>query len=217
MQNITDHLQCLSIASTNPGMDDFEEFPTPSLDDELRGAIGKSPPKDVRLKDPLAINVDGERKELELEESLYRKQVELDIRAELLEAKVHSESRKMDEANSRFNQMISQVDSLSEDIDDFMDEYHPRDLSNSLEDIDVVITRIERLRSEFRTAHKELRMAYGERRYSNTFQGYYTQKLEDIKVFIGKVRDKRRSIRDLEDKAKDSLNRAHGRKLEFQD
>ena len=35
-------------------------------------------------------------------------------------------------------------------------------------------------------------------------------------MYVGKVHDKRRGIRSLEEKAKDSRNIAHGKKLEFQ-
>ena len=216
VQNVTDFFQCLSIASTNSEMDAPEDHyggqkrSGDEDDNELglrNAAVAVSPTKDVKLKDPPSdrsniLNDYGG--DSELEDALYRKKLELDIRAELLQANMNSESRKLDEANSKFNQLISQADSLSDDINGFIDEYQPRDLSNYLKDIDGVISKIERLRSDFRTVHKELRMSYGDRRYNNTFQEFYTQKLQDIKHFIHQLHEKRRSIRGVEDRAKDS-------------
>ena len=151
----------------------------------------------------------------EMQDHLYRKYIELDLRAERLRASVDSESKKLDEANRKFNQMISHVDSLSEDIDDFIDENPVRELGNLLEDIDLVISKVEKMRSDFRTVHKELRMNYGEKRYRSTFEGYYKQKLDQIKLFICEVRYKRKSIRAVEDKVRVSQHKAHERKLEF--
>ena len=255
VQNVTDHLQCLSIASANSDMDLFpddvgdELEQVNGIDDtskELLGATSadfsgmgsketlqsgfsgmgsketlQSGFSGVGSKETLQYSflegdVDGDKRNQEMEqESLHRKETELNMRTNRLRDDMDLESRKLHPANNKFNQLISQVDSLSEDIYDFIDENPFNEIGKSFEDIDTVITKMEKMRSDFRLAHKELRMSFGERRYSESFEGYYKQKLNDIKVFLNEVRYRRKSLRDVEDRAKDSQYKTHKLKLQF--
>ena len=97
VQNITDFLQCLSIASTNSMESEVgKKMVADDFDSENDTLLGAKAP-DVRLKNTDSLQYEmhqydennQEKDNLE-KESLYRKQVELEIRTEMLRANVYS-------------------------------------------------------------------------------------------------------------------------------
>ena len=52
--------------------------------------------------------------------------------------------------------MISQLQALSDDIDDYIDENPSNEICESLSDLDFVIRKMEEMRSIYRSKHKEL-------------------------------------------------------------
>ena len=178
-------------------------------------------PDDTRPKDPFSIQqeIDLEtwRKERAMEDSLHRRQVELNIRSEMLKAtNIDSERKRLDDSHEKFTQLFSQVDTISEVIDDFIEENPHQELGSSMSDIDQIISKVEGMRSEFRSIHKELRIFCGEQRYNDDqFSNQYKEKLIEIKEYLTNVRGVRKQIRELEDKARLNSHIAHGKKLKF--
>ncbi len=95
------------------------------------------------------------------------------------------------------DRLVSQVDSLSDDIHDFIDETPPQEISSSIEDLDKAIARIEDLRSAFRTKQKELQTQCWEHQKDSVQKsGEYV--LNRIKTYITEAKARRKSIRDEE-------------------
>ena len=178
-----------------------------NVNDKSNGATSTN--TSVKLK---PTQLDGD--ERIAQEALYRKQIELEIRSELLHADMESETRKLNEPN-KFSQLISQADSIGEDIDDYIDDYPVYELANSVDDLDHAVDKVERMRSEFRTVHKEIRIFYGERRYQQDFINGYKSKLDTIREYLSNVRDKRKLLREDQDRLRMDQEFAHAKKLRF--
>ena len=178
-----------------------------NVNDKSNGATSTN--TSVKLK---PTQLDGD--ERIAQEALYRKQIELEIRSELLHADMESETRKLNEPN-KFSQLISQADSIGEDIDDYIDDYPVYELANSVDDLDHAVDKVERMRSEFRTVHKEIRIFYGERRYQQDFINGYKSKLDTIREYLSNVQDKRKLLREDQDRLRMDQEFAHAKKLRF--
>ena len=121
-------------------------------------------------------------------------------------------ARNQDHQDYLIRQLIGQAESISEDIDCFIEENPPADFGNSIEDLDKIINRIEDMRSSFRGKHKEIR--------AHCTPGLLLGKsfnatLEAVKLYLKQVRDKRKSLRDGEDVQKLALVAAKQEKLVF--
>ena len=66
-------------------------------------------------------------------------------------------ARNQNHQDHLIRQLIGQAESISEDIDCFIEENPPVDFGNYVEDLDKIINRIEDMRSSFRGKHKEIR------------------------------------------------------------
>lgn len=85
-----------------------------------------------------------------------------------------------------------QVESLSEDIGDFIDENPINKEIQTVEDLDVCIDKITNLRSIFRNKYKELR---AHESYQSTHDGTFESKMTAVKNYIADMNDARHKIR----------------------
>ena len=67
-------------------------------------------------------------------------------------------------------QLAAQIATISHGIDDHIDENPIEDICNSwtFEDLDVIIVKIESLRTQYRSKHQEIRISLGNQ-YSETY------------------------------------------------
>ena len=112
------------------------------------------------------------------------------------------------------NQLLSQVDSLSDDINDFINETPPMEIGNSIEDLDKAIAKIENHRSAFRAKHKELQCHCWDHQKEDLRKSCeYT--LNSIKEYITDAKARRKSLRDEEGKHKINILLKKSNKVKF--
>ena len=89
------------------------------------------------------------------------------------------------QANKAANQLIGQAISLSDDIEDFIEENPSDELGNSVVDLDKIISRMEELRSSFRAKHNELKILYEDNpgKYTGQLEKECTTTLEKVKKY----------------------------------
>jgi hypothetical protein len=88
--------------------------------------------------------------------------------------------------------LIQKQDTLNEDITDFIDENSVED--RSIEDLDVMISKMEKLRTNFRSTHKELQNLL-EDEYEKKLMKQFDQTIRVIKTYIIDVQTSRKIIR----------------------
>ena len=133
------------------------------------------------------------------------------------EMKKKANQDQFNQANKAANQLIGQAISLSNDIEDFIEENPSDELGNFVEDLDRIISRMEEMRSSFRAKHNELKILYegSPGKYTAQLEKACTTTLEEVKKYLKVVRSKRKSLRDSEDTEKTAKLEAKEKKLEF--
>ena len=124
----------------------------------------------------------------------------------------HSVEHRENQRN--IDRLVNIVESLSDDITDFINENPLREICNSIEDIDQAISQVEHLRSSFRSKQKELLSAC----WSNDKGSYRTSGeciLDLIKMYIVDAKAKRKSIRNDEDAQKEIVTMKKSSKITF--
>ena len=58
-------------------------------------------------------------------------------------------------------QLAAQIATISDEIDDHIDENPTEDICSSIEDLDVIIVKTENLRNQYRSKHQEMRISLG--------------------------------------------------------
>ena len=66
-------------------------------------------------------------------------------------------------------QLAAQIATISDDIDDHIDENPTEDICSSTEDLDVIIVKTENLRNQYRSKHQEMRISLGNQ-YNETYE-----------------------------------------------
>ena len=94
-------------------------------------------------------------------------------------------------------QLITQEATLYEDINDYLEENPVEDISESLKDLDVAISKVDNLRSTYRGKHNDLRAVMSER-YDKHFGKSYEDNMFRIKKYILHAKNDRRQIRESE-------------------
>ena len=114
------------------------------------------------------------------------------------------------------DELKTQIESLVDDIDDFLSENPCVDFKNSIFDLDSAIKNIEDLRSTFRCKHKQLEKTYADNtEYVNEYGVAYQNKIDELKNYILNAKTYRKDLRSNEDKAKLAENNVKERKLIF--
>ena len=117
--------------------------------------------------------------------------------------------------SDQLDQLKAQVESLGEDIDDFLDENPVSNIFSSIPDLDDAIKGVENHRSFYRSKHKELAQACTKEEYDDLYVKEYNLRLEAIKKYILAAKEQRKILRDEEDIARVAEDNAKNRKLKF--
>ena len=112
-------------------------------------------------------------------------------------------SRIADDAVHRF---VSQADAVTDDIYDFLDENPINEIRGNVSDLDRNVSKMEELRSQYRTLHKELKRLLPST-YQAEFGQAYKETLEAIKGYIKDAKNERAGTRSKE------ANKTDGDKL----
>ena len=111
-------------------------------------------------------------------------------------------------------QLAAQIATISDDIDDHIDENPIEDICSSIEDLDVFIVKTENLRTQYRSKHQEMRISLGNQ-YNETYEVNYEEKLALIKEYIKKAKDARKNMRHQESSQKEVQKQKQTRSLDF--
>ena len=97
------------------------------------------------------------------------------------------------------DQLLIDEATVSDDIDDFLEENEVKELGSNVQDFDIVNRRAEELRTQYRSVHNKLKAAMGEEPYKERFNESSAKKLEAIKSYIKALKQERKGIREKED------------------
>ena len=104
-------------------------------------------------------------------------------------------------ASDELTHAISTEATLSEEIDDVIDENPVEEISECIKDIDAAINKMESLRSKYRNVHKDLRTYFGEN-YDPQFGKLFGEKLLAMKFYIKSAIHVKNQIRKKESASK---------------
>ena len=102
----------------------------------------------------------------------------------------------MTDTNVEKQRLVTLQESVQEDIFDYIGENPAEDIL-CIDDVTTCITKIEELRSKYRSIHKDIR-AYDVTEYDATMKEAYEETLKDVKAFITDVKKVKNSIRSKE-------------------
>ena len=102
------------------------------------------------------------------------------------------------ELDNTSQKLYIQIQSLADDIDDFIEENSIEEIEDSMSDLDLVIKRIEEMRSQYRAKHKELSAL--DPRYGDNQD--YTDRLLLMKKYMFTGKDARQRVRRMEESGK---------------
>ena len=89
----------------------------------------------------------------------------------------------------------NQAEAVSEDINDYIEE-NQFTQSSSIVDIDTSITKVEELRTKYRSIHKDLKSSHPD--YETDSKPSYEKDIQSIKVYLAEIKKVKSSIRDQE-------------------
>ena len=98
----------------------------------------------------------------------------------------------------QFRTLKLQLETIADDIDDFMDE-KPIELSTTtvIDDLDINTNRIEQLRTSYRRVFKELQFLNDDN-FEQSIQKQYELKIGEIKVYIKRSNEIRKTLHEQE-------------------
>ena len=111
-------------------------------------------------------------------------------------------------------QVAAQIATISDDLDDHIDENPIEEICNSIEDLDVIIMKTENLRTQYRSKYQEMRISLGNQ-HKETYEPSYEEKLALIKEYIQKAKDARKNMRHQESSQKEVQKQKQTRSLDF--
>ena len=97
------------------------------------------------------------------------------------------------------DQLIIEEATISDDIDDFLEENTIKEISSNVQDFDLVNRKAEELRTQYRGIHNKLKAVMGDQQYKDKFDISSSKKLEDIKLYIKALKTERKNIRENEE------------------
>ena len=98
-------------------------------------------------------------------------------------------------------QITSQQGALTEDVNDFMDENPIKEISENVDDLDSVISRVEEFRSRYRSLHEELKSFLGDA-YEEDYGEKSRKVISTIKAYILLAKESRQEIAMMENALK---------------
>ena len=112
------------------------------------------------------------------------------------------------------HQLAAQIATISDDVDDHIDENPIEDICSSIEDLDVFIVKTENLRTQYRSKHQEMRISLGNQ-YNETYGVNYEEKLSLMKEYIKKAKDARKNMHHQESSQKEVQKQKQTSSLDF--
>eukprot|EP00794_Sanderia_malayensis_P003821 gene3821-4352_t len=112
------------------------------------------------------------------------------------------------------NNLTIEESILVDDIADFLEENESTSYQESIEDIEDCIKRVEGFRTQYRRKHKELKMHLNEL-YEGTYQKAYNLTIGNLKEFVMKKKNSKRSLRASEDLGDREAIEMRKRKMKF--
>ena len=100
-------------------------------------------------------------------------------------------------------QLQSEEATISEDVEDFLDENAVKDLGERLKDLDLANKRIEDLRTRYRSIHNRLKISLGDQPYKDSYEDSFKFRIAQIKDYIVELKRARRSIISKDDKSRE--------------
>ena len=88
-------------------------------------------------------------------------------------------------------QLAAEEMTISEDIEDFLDENIVKEMGNNVDDYDFVNKRVEELRSRYRGKHNQLKSVLKDDEYNDKYGDTYVNKLDEIKEYVRQLKAKR--------------------------
>ena len=141
---------------------------------------------------------------------------EAEVSSESAEVETLSEVQKTEALKmTEVNDLVADEATISEDIDDFLDENIIREIGNAVEDYDRINQKIEDLRSAFRGKHKQLKSSIGDQEYADKYADQCRTKLDAIKDYIMNLKQARRTLRAGEDTKAQDVSRVQKAKFQF--
>ena len=134
------------------------------------------------------------------------------------EAEVELEAETVHQAAARMgdvDRLRIEEETISGDIDDFLDENDIKEIGNKAEDHDVVNRKAEDLRSSYRGKHIQLKSAMADADYQENYGAGYTEKINSLKEYIKSLKAQRKAIRDSEDSREKVVVDAQDAKVKF--
>ena len=113
------------------------------------------------------------------------------------------------------NQLVIQEGTISQDIDDFLEENVIKEIGNNVADHDDICRRIETLRTSYRGMHNQLKASMDPGDYKDKYEVEYNERIQSIKDYIKCLKSKRRSLRDGEDTKLKDESEAKETKFKF--
>ena len=111
-------------------------------------------------------------------------------------------------------QLAAQIATISDDIDDHIDENPIEDICGSIEDLDAIMMKTENIRTQYRSKHQEMRISLGNQ-YKETYEASYEEKLALIKEYIKEAKDARKNMGHQESSKKEVQKQKQSRSLDF--
>ena len=119
----------------------------------------------------------------------------------------------MEDQKDLVSSLKVKFDSTVDDINDFTDEYDLKGCSCTIQDIDDVITKIENLRSKFRTLNIQIKSL--DFKVADNHQEIYNQSIDKIKEFIKGTKQIRDRLRSSEEQTKMAEKEISKRSVDF--
>ena len=110
--------------------------------------------------------------------------------------------------------VAAQIATISDDIEDHTDENTIEDICSSIEDLYIIIMKIENLRSQYRSKHQEMRISLGNQQ-KKTYEASCQEKLALIKEYIKKAKDARENMRHQESSQREVQKQKQTRSLDI--
>ena len=111
--------------------------------------------------------------------------------------------------------LLIEEETISGDIDDFLDENIIKEIGNKAEDHDMVNRKVEDLRSLYRGKHIQLKSAMDDAEYQDKYNAGYQEKIKTLKEYIKTLKTQRKAIRDGEDNREQVVVDAQSAKVKF--
>ena len=116
---------------------------------------------------------------------------------------------------SASKQLLIEVNTIFEDINDFLEENVINEIGSNIGDHDEMCRKVEELRTSYRGKHNQLRASMDLEEYQDKYEADYNECMQSIKQYIKCLKAQRRNLRDDEDEKLKDESQAKTIKFNF--